>query len=284
MLLIDLLQKKFPQAKRTTLRRMLEEGRVRVNGGVVRIAKTEVGEGVKVDVDDRTRPVSPRYSLAPMEPVYEDGDVLVVNKPAGLLTSTVANEKRPTAIALIRRYLEQQDPKARAGVIHRLDRDASGLLVFSKNNGAYESLKSQFFHHTVERVYTAVVHGVPSPQSGRIENRLVELPDGSVRETKVDGKGERAVTEYETIEYDRKQKISLLKVTLHTGRKHQIRTHLAQRGTPILGDSVYGHPSDAPCLLLTATRLCFNHPRSGERLSFELPALPEVRALFPENA
>ena len=113
--------------------------------------------------------------------IHEDADVLVVDKPAGLLTSTVPRERRPTLLKMVREYIERTDPRARVGLIHRLDRDASGLLIFSKNHQAYESLKRQFFKHTVDRIYLAVVHGKLNPPAGMIESRLVELPNGSVR-------------------------------------------------------------------------------------------------------
>src|SRR5437773_11726873 len=98
---------------------------------------------------------------SPLQIVYEDRDIVVIDKPAGLLTSTVPRERRPTAAALLRQYLDSRQPRARLGIIHRLDRDASGVLVFSKNDAAYRSLKQQFFHHTVQREYEALVHGRP---------------------------------------------------------------------------------------------------------------------------
>jgi len=166
-------------------------------------------------------------------------------------------------------------------LIHRLDRDASGLLVFSKNHAAYRSLKQQFFDHTVERVYTAVVHGVPTPRSGRIESRLVERADGTVYSTPRPDAGQRAVTDYETLDHRRGR--SVLRVKLHTGRKHQIRVHLSERGVPIVGDPVY-LPRDgrkvesAPRLLLAATKLSLTHPRTGKRLTFEVPPPKEFEA------
>lgn len=282
MLLLDYLQRKYPTAKKMTLKRMLEEGRVRVNGKPADRLKTEVGEKDKIEVNERPIRERLRYTLAPLEPVHEEADFLVVNKPPGLLTSTVPTEKRQTAIALIRRYLAERDPRARAGVIHRLDRDASGLLVFSKNNEAYESLKRQFFHHTVERVYTAVVHGKANPPSGLIKTHLIEMHDGSMRNTDEPGKGQVAVTRYETIAT--RKGMSLLRVQLETGRKHQIRAHLAKRGVPILGDSVYGEPAKGESrLLLCATALAFDHPRTGKRMTFQVPPPDEIRALFPAD-
>src|SRR5262245_66217776 len=105
-----------------------------------------------------------------MRIIHEDVDILVVAKPAGLLTSTVPRERRPTLLKMVREYAAQHDPRARVGLIHRLDRDASGLLVFSKNHDAYESLKRQFFRHTVDRIYLAVVRGRLNPPAGKIRS------------------------------------------------------------------------------------------------------------------
>jgi 23S rRNA pseudouridine1911/1915/1917 synthase len=212
--------------------------------------------------------------------VHEDPDVLVMDKPAGLLTSTVPREKRPTALAMVREHLSEHEPHARVGLIHRLDRNASGLLVFSKNHEAYRSLKQQFFEHTVDRVYMALVHGKLNPSSGRIRSRLVELPDGTVRSTKRLDAGEEAISECQTLRTA--GELSLVRVTLHTGRKHQIRVHLSERGCPILGDPLYAAKSTppAPRLLLMAIELSFEHPRSGKRLHFQLPLIQEIRRLL----
>src|SRR5437870_2251094 len=115
--------------------------------------------------------------------IYEDRDLLVIDKPAGLLTSTNERERRPTALAMVREHVAQREPRTRVGLIHRLDREASGLLVFSKSQLAYRSLKTQFFKHTVGREYQAIVHGKPSPPKGRLESRLIEWRDGTVHST-----------------------------------------------------------------------------------------------------
>ena len=262
---------------------MVEAGRVTVNGEVAYRANRRVGDADQVAVSDQGRaPKTPRGRQgrrvdtgrpSRLAVVYEDDDLLVVNKPPGLLTSTVPREKRPTLLAMVRRHVGESDAgrDGRVGLIHRLDRDASGLLVFSKNHEVYRSLKQQFFDHTVERVYTAVVAGVPTPRAGRIESRLVERADGTVYSSKRPGEGEFAATEYEVV--DEIKGRSVVRVRLHTGRKHQIRVHLSERGVPIVGDSVYGkEPADprGP-LLLCATRLSLTHPRTGERKTFELP-------------
>ncbi|HEY1686716.1 MAG TPA: RluA family pseudouridine synthase [Tepidisphaeraceae bacterium] len=199
--------------------------------------------------------------------VYEDANLLVVNKPPGLLTSTNERERRPTLLAMVRDYISQQNRRFRVGLIHRLDRDASGLLVFSKNNRAYESLKKQLFHREMKRIYIAVVEGIPNPRQGRIESRLIELPDGRVVSTRRHAAGERAITDYEVLRTaDNK---SLLRVSLLTGRKHQIRTHLAEKGHSIIGDKMYGKPSPSP-LMLCAAELAFADPVSGKPHTFRI--------------
>jgi 23S rRNA pseudouridine1911/1915/1917 synthase len=273
--LLDWLLQRYPTAKRETLRRMLSDGRVRVNGATPRSIKVELGPTDRVEVSDnapRRSRTAPAKARLPFRVVYEDDDVLVVDKPAGLLTSTVPRERRPTLLAAVRAYVMARQPRARVGLIHRLDRDASGLLVFSKNDAAYQSLKSQFFRHSVERVYLAVTDGVPNPRQGRINSRLEERADGTVYSTRDPRKGERAVTHYEVVEVAGKR--ALVRVRLETGRKHQIRVHLAQRGTPIVGDQMYGEGESAARLLLAAVRLRIDHPRTGESVSWEveLPA------------
>ena len=269
--LLDWLAARFPSAKKQTLKRMLEAGRVRVNGKPARKLAQALEATDRVTADERPPSVRhpPRRSGG-LEVVYEDADLLVVNKPAGLLTSTVEHERRPTLLARVREHVESPGRRSRVGLIHRLDRDASGLLIFSKNDAAYRSLKTQFFHHDVERLYTAVVRGVPSPPQGKIESHLLERADGTVYSTREHGKGQRAATSYETVRVAEDRKASLLKVTLHTGRKHQIRVHLSEKGYPIIGDRVYGGAAPGERLLLAATKLVVRHPRTGKQLTFEV--------------
>ena len=306
--LLDALARQFPTAKRQTLRGMIADGRVTVGGVRATRASQGIAAGDEVKVaaskSAGSRPAadaargprsgaggrtarsaaltrrSPLTLLAPLRLVHEDDDLLVIDKPAGLLTSTVPKEKRATALAKVRAYVAATHPRAQVGLIHRLDRDASGLLVFSKTHEAYQSLKSQFFHHTVERAYEATVHGVVSPKKGRIETHLIERADGTVRvatdDEVAEHKGQRAVTDYESISRDPSTGKSVLRVKLHTGRKHQIRVHLSHRGWPIVGDTVYGKaqkkkattPAPADRLMLRAATLSFDHPRTGRRVTF----------------
>lgn len=188
----------YPTAKRQTLKRMVQAGRVKVNGRPASTLKHPLGENDRVAVDALKAARAPALPKE-LRIVYEDADILVLDKPAGLLTSTVPREPRPTLLAMALEYVRAREPRARVGLIHRLDRDASGLLIFSKNNASYDSLKSQFFNHTVHREYTAVVHGIPKPPAGRIETHLTERADGTVHSTRQTGKGQIAMTEYEVV-------------------------------------------------------------------------------------
>jgi 23S rRNA pseudouridine1911/1915/1917 synthase len=271
--LLDLLALQFPTAKRTTLRRMVAEGRVLLNDRRATRPNQPVADADRVRVVAGER-LDPRRLIVPLRIVHEDADLLIVDKPAGLLTSTVPGEKRPTAFALVKRYVAATDPRAVVGLIHRLDRDASGLLVFSKSKRAYQSLKTQFFKHTVDRIYEAVVHGKPNPPKGTIDTRLIERADGTVRTVTEDQPprgSQRAVTEYELLSSDKASKTSTLRVRLLTGRKHQIRAHLSERGCPIVGDRMYAKDKPQPDgpLRLRAVHLAFEHPGTGERIAFE---------------
>lgn len=260
---------RYPTAKRQTLKRMVLAGRVLVNGRPASRLTQALAPGDQIDVIEQSSRRTEPEDAGLRGIVYEDADLLVVDKPAGMLTSTVPRERRPTLLADVREYLARRDPRARLGLIHRLDRDASGLLIFSKNDRAYQSLKEQFYHHTVGREYRAVVHGIPDPPAGRIESRLVERADGAVHSTRQHGKGQLAVTEYQVIRSE--GKLSLLRVVLHTGRKHQIRVHLRERGWPVVGDVLYAPPDNAPRLMLAAVRLTVRHPRTADEITFSAP-------------
>lgn len=270
----------FPTAKRTTLKRMLQTGRVRLvvggekEGVVVRRFAEVVPEGREVVVLAQA-PEPARHRKGDLPVVYEDDDLLVVNKPPGLLTATVPGERRPTLLAKVEAYMERTSPRARAGLIHRLDKDARGLLVFSKHGAAFASLKAQLKDRVMEREYHAVVVGRIKPAAGRIESLLEENEvEGTVASTTNKRRGEEAITHYETLRAfggsPGKTAASLLKVKLETGRKHQIRVHLSEKGAAIMGDVMYGKPPhNKPPLLLAATRLGVIHPATGKTMAWE---------------
>ena len=208
-----------------------------------------------------------------------------------MITSSGPRDRRPTLWGTVQKRAIAQRHRFPMGLIHRLDRDASGLLVFSKHDEAYQALKKQFFRHTVERVYLAVVHGVMNQGKGQVSSRLVERADGSVHSTNRPGVGELAISHFEVCETA--NGYSLVRVTLETGRKHQIRVHLSEMGFPVVGDEVY-KPKQGPTrkqktaqaklempanpqLMLTAVRLCLDHPMTEKRMEFEIDLPPHMR-------
>jgi len=292
--LLDQLTRRYPSAKKQTLKRMVSAGRVLINHRPATklsqaLTDKDVVSVLKKAASNGSLPQTSKEADFPI--VHEDADILIVDKPEGLLTSTVPGERRPTLLAKVTEYLAINDPRARVGLIHRLDRDASGLLIFSKNPTAFRALKHAFLRHEVERVYAAIVVGRPKTPAGRIESSLIERADGTVRSTRESGKGQWAVTEFEAVqsrELPGRGWVTLLKITLHTGRKHQIRAHLLEQGMPIVGDVLYDQRKDIkPAiqvppsrLMLAAIRLALTHPRTDRRLTFDRPLPGEFTELL----
>jgi 23S rRNA pseudouridine1911/1915/1917 synthase len=206
--------------------------------------------------------------------IYEDESVIVVDKPAGVLTMANEREREKTVYAFLRARAHAQRPPHKIFIVHRLDREASGLLVFAKTIEAKEYLQSQFKDHSAGRIYTAVVEGRVLPDKFTIRSFLEENRAFRVYSTSKQGTGKLAVTHVRVLK--RKAKTTLAEIQLETGRKHQIRVHLADRGHPVVGDKFYGTGAPkATRLALHGGRLEFRHPRTGKRLIFESPAPAE---------
>ncbi len=282
--IMDFLRLKYPQAKATTLRRMVQDARVLLNGQPVRSLKQPVPDGITPQIQDgtlNTAADSPRLDDA-VRTIYADSGVLVVVKPAGLLTATHAEEKRPTLLAGVNRVLSRDNQKLKTHLVHRLDRDASGLLVLARGVRALADLKRQFRTHSITREYELVVHGTPKPPAGRLEHRLLETESGMVRvcpnnpEIQNAAAGKPAILDYQLLQSNRA--FSLIRCRLHTGRKHQIRVQFAAIGHPVVGDVFYGTPAarrgGESRLCLHAVHVQLKHPRTGKTLDFQSP-LPE---------
>jgi 23S rRNA pseudouridine1911/1915/1917 synthase len=261
------LARLFPGASRRTRKQMLEAGRVRVNDAVVRRAATPLAAGDVVEIGPRLR----RAAAAPppgVRIVHEDRDVIVVDKPPGLLTIATARERRRTLYAALTAHARTRRPPGRVFVVHRLDRRASGLVVFAATPAAKRALQAQFRAHTAERVYLAVVEGRLARPSGTIRSRLLDDAPGPVRETADPARGRPAVTHWRVCRAGARH--TLVEVRLETGRRHQIRVHLAARGHPIAGDAPYGAAPGR--LALHAHVLGFEHPRTAMAMRFVSPA------------
>ena len=261
MTLLDRLRDQFPEASRKSLKQWLEHGRVEVDGQVVRDGRTLVSTAVRVTLGRHGAVAFP----SSLRLVHEDDDLLVIDKPSGLLTIATDREREQNAYHLLFDYVHAQRPRHRLFIVHRLDRDTSGLIVFAKSERAKRRLQAQFEARDVERIYVAVVEGRVSQEEGTLESRLTEDRDLRVRPGKT---GKLAITRYRVRE--RRRDRTILDLHLGTGRRHQIRVQLAAMGHPIIGDVAHGSRArhhDRLCL--HASGLGFTHPQSGARVHFE---------------
>jgi 23S rRNA pseudouridine1911/1915/1917 synthase len=219
----------------------------------------------------------------PLEILYEDPEVLALNKPAGLVVHPAAGHWTGTLVhGLLARYgnsLSQLGGPVRAGIVHRLDKLTSGVLLVAKTDEAHAALAEQFRARKIKKVYRALVHGIPKPPQGVYQESLGRHPVDRKKRAVIREGGRPARTEYRVIASGKK--VSLVELFLHTGRTHQARVHLAYHGHPILGDPLYGKQGKDRALgclprrmYLHAHRIGFSHPRTGEFLELEAP-LPE---------
>lgn len=257
----------YPATSGRGLKQWLEAGRVRVNGVIVRRGDVVVRPEDRVELG-----IAPPAPVpAPLTLVHEDADLLVIDKPPGLLTIADATERERTAYRLLRDWLQSRNG-GRVFVVHRLDRETSGLLVFARSVAAKEVLQAQFRERIPERVYVARVEGAVREDEGTLTSRLVEDRSLRVREAPQGSRGRDAITRYRVLE--RGQGETLLELRLVTGRRGQIRAQLAALGHPIVGDRAYGSRRDPlGRVALHAARLGLVHP-GGWRVVFESPPPP----------
>ena len=211
--------------------------------------------------------------------LHEDKDILVVAKPAGLLTIGTDREKSRTAHYLLNDYVRKGDPKSRnrVYVVHRLDKDTSGILIFAKSEPAKKFLQEHW--EETEKYYLAIVHGRLTPKEGMITSYLAENAAQKVYSTPDPAKGKLSQTVYKVLQESRG--LSLVDIHLLTGRKHQIRVHFAEKGHPVAGDRKYGNgPLVCKRLALHARSISFSHPFSGKQMRFDLPMPEELSRLF----
>jgi 23S rRNA pseudouridine1911/1915/1917 synthase len=270
--LVARLKTLFPEASGVSRKDWLAHGRITVNGAVVRDGRTAVGAGDRVRLGGET---VARVTLPhPLRLVHEDAHILVIEKPADLLTiATDKNEER-TMYRMVFAYLAAKRPPERPLIVHRLDRQTSGLIVLAKATGAKRDLQSQFASRSVTRGYVAVVEGRVEADAGVLEDRITQGSTLRVRRARPeDANTKLAVTRYRVRE--RGATMTFLDLVLGTGRRHQIRVQLAALGHPVVGDRSY-HAKADPIrrLCLHATTLVFVHPATGATMRFESPLPP----------
>ncbi|HET8577518.1 MAG TPA: RluA family pseudouridine synthase [Methylomirabilota bacterium] len=260
MTVLERLRQLFPGASRRSLKQWLESGRVTVGGRVVRDGRAPIDASQTVALGGRPRPEFP----SSLRLVHEDDALIVIDKPAGLLTiGTGIRERERTVYRLLWDYLAAQKPPRRPFIVHRLDRETSGLLVVAKSPAAKRRLQSQFEARTVERVYLAIVEGHVQADQGTLRSTLAQDRALRVRPSRA---GKEALTDYRVLGH--RAHTTALELTLGTGRRHQIRVQLAALGHPVVGDPLHSRDWQGR-LRLHARRLGFVHPVTGTPVSFE---------------
>jgi tRNA pseudouridine32 synthase/23S rRNA pseudouridine746 synthase/23S rRNA pseudouridine1911/1915/1917 synthase len=264
----------FPDCSRTTLRQWIENQRIVVDGTVATHAQMIVAEGQEIEVRTRTYFVDQRENSLPIPIIYADNHIIVVDKPAGLLTVSTAFETQNTLFA----RLKQKYYPRQVYVVHRLDQDTSGVILFALSPSACEGLKATFAAHDIERQYIAIVEGRVTSPHGTWQCYLYEDKQYVVKPTDNPAKGELAITHYTTTAAG--ASFSRLTLTLETGKKNQIRVHCQMAGHPVLGDRKYGaQGSPIKRLALHAHKLAFTHPITKKPMLFTSP-LPAAMAKF----
>lgn len=281
--LLPYLFKHFAQFNKTKIRQLLKYGSVTVNGHIVTAHDKALKPGDQIDFLTKKSASKERLKRGLDFPiVYEDAVIAVIEKPSGLLAMGTEKDKIHTAYYALTAYVRAQSPtgRGRVFIVHRLDREASGLMVFAKTLEAKVALQENWGHAV--KKYFAVVEGAPEKAEDTIESHLIEDKFRRVYSTTERSRESKyAATRYRILKSGR---FSLLEVTLVTGRKNQIRVHLSESGHPIIGDAKYGSVSDpAGRLGLHACYLAFQHPETGKKLVFESP-LPEPLAKITRSS
>ena len=267
---------------RSRLKKLIEDGNVFVNGKQTKKAGTEIrlGDEVQIEIPDAVE-YSVRPENIPIEIVYEDGDFAVVNKPQGMTVHVGNGNESGTLVNALLYALDSLSGIGgvlRPGIVHRIDKDTTGLLVVAKNDKAHVSLAAQIAQKTCRRTYYALLEGNLKEEKGRVVTDIGRHPTERLKMSVLpEGKGKTAVTDFECVAHFGAE-FTLCRFDLQTGRTHQIRVHAKHLGHPVVGDPVYGYKKQkvkAEGQLLHAARLELTHPSTGERMTFNAP-LPTV--------
>src|SRR2546425_1557309 len=281
------LRAQFPTISRGAIQRLIEQGDIRVEGDPVKPTHhPRVGERIQIHWPAAS-PATAQPQELPLDILFEDDDLLVLNKPPGMVVHPSAGHEESTLVNALLHHCAGQlsgiGGVARPGIVHRLDKETSGCLVVAKNDSTHLALSAQFAGREVEKVYLAIVCGLGTPGKGDIRAAIARHPTHRKRMAVTDGSGREAWTSYRVLE--RLCEATLVEADLRTGRTHQVRVHFKHLGFPVAGDTTYGNRQNkllteltgysAPRQLLHAHKLAFKHPRTGKRMNFN--------AVWPED-
>lgn len=268
-ILIEFLKKMFSNLSKNSVKSLLHNEKVFVNGNMTTKYNYELNIGDVVEIREK---VAKNIDI-----IYEDKDIIVINKPSGLLTVATEKEKNKTAYHLVMEYLKKKNKNNRIFIIHRLDKDTSGIIMFAKNERAKHLYQDNWNDIVKKRCYYAVIDGKMENKEGMIKSYLKE--NGNMVYSVKDRSGKLAITEYKVLK--ERKNISLLDINLKTGRKNQIRVHMKENKTPILGDLKYGEKSKLiNRLALHAYKLELVNPVTKKLLTFEINMPNEFKTLF----
>lgn len=273
------LSDNIPELTRSAIQLMIQNGKIKVNDTIPKKNYRIVGsEEITVELEN-PQEVEIVPENIPIDIIYEDDDIIVVNKARGMVVHPAVGNWSGTLVNALMHHCGERlsgiNGEIRPGIVHRIDKDTSGLLVVAKNDIAHQSLSAQISEHSARREYQAIVIGKPREENGTV-NKPIARDKKDRKRMAIDPSGREAITHYSLIESYRGY--SHMKFQLETGRTHQIRIHMASIGHPIIGDPVYGHAKDrfsnidGQCL--HAFRLTLRHPKTNEIMVFEAP-LPE---------
>ena len=261
---------------RAQVRRWVDAGRVLVAGAKVRASyRVSLGDSIEArPIEAVEMELTPE--AIPLDVLHEDEDLIVIEKPAGLVVHPAPGHPNGTLVNALLHHcgdLAGIGGVLRPGIVHRLDRGTSGVLVAAKNDAAHQALSTQFAEHSIDRVYRALVRGLPRADEGRIDRPIGRHPRDRKRMSVVTKAGRDSITNWRVTRRFRDSTVSELEVHPETGRTHQIRVHLSAAGLPLVGDVIYGRARGRDALLgrpaLHAAHLGFEHPRSGKRMGFD---------------
>ena len=268
-ILIEFLKKMFSNLSKNSVKSLLHNEKVFVNGNMTTKYNYELNIGDVVEIREK---VAKNIDI-----IYEDKDIIVINKPSGLLTVATEKEKNKTAYHLVMEYLKKKNKNNRIFIIHRLDKDTSGIIMFAKNERAKHLYQDNWNDIVKKRCYYAVIDGKMENKEGTIKSYLKE--NGNMVYSVKDRSGKLAITEYKVLK--ERKNICLLDINLKTGRKNQIRVHMKENKTPILGDLKYGEKSKLiNRLALHAYKLELINPVTKKLLIFEASMPNEIKTLF----
>jgi 23S rRNA pseudouridine1911/1915/1917 synthase len=289
------LAEMFPDGSRTLFARLIEAGHVRVDTDVATKSSQRVAAGQRIEVDfPAPSPSSVESQDLPLRVVYEDADLVVIDKPAGLVVHPAAGHRDRTLVNALLfhvRDLSGIGGELRPGIVHRLDKDTSGVMIVAKNDEAHRKLTAAWNTDAIRKEYVAVVYGTPEPARGTVDAPIGRDSRDRRRMTVLKS-GRRSITDYEVIE--RLRGSSVVRCRLRSGRTHQIRVHMKHIGHPIVGDPVYSGPqwrgipdkriqkalASMTRQALHASRITFPHPRTGEHMTFEAPVPVDIQELI----